>query len=80
MSLKDDLATATATRPKSGPKCITCTWFDNLPAADQAAFNDYISEPQHNRALLFRVISEKWGFTGCDSSLKYHLANHHEPR
>jgi hypothetical protein len=79
MSLKDDLTTATANRPKSGPKCITCSWFNDLTAEDQEAFNDYIGDRNHNRALLFRVISEKWGFPGCDSSLKYHLQNHHEP-
>lgn len=76
MSLKDDLAQAP--KPKSGPKCITCTWFDELPADDREAFDEYISEPHYNRAVLFRVINEKWGFEGCESSLKYHLANHHE--
>lgn len=78
MSLKDDLANAP--KAKSGPRCLTCMWFDNLQADDRAAFNDYISDPHFNRALLFRVISEKWNYTACDSSLKYHLAHHHEPR
>lgn len=80
MSLKDDLNTATASKPKSGPKCITCHWFNDLPESDQDDFNQYIAQPQYNRAVLFRVISEKWGFTGCESSLKYHLANHHGTR
>lgn len=75
MSLKDDLATAV--KPKSGPKCLTCTWFETLNADDQAAFNEYVSDPDHNRAMLYRVISTKWAFTGCESSLKYHLIHRH---
>lgn len=74
MSLKDDLAAAP--KPRSGPRCLTCMWYENLADEDRAGFDEFVTEPHYNRALLFRVLSEKWGFTGCESSLKYHLANH----
>lgn len=78
MSLKEDLAAAP--RPRGGPRCHTCQWYANLDTEDRQAFDEYVSEPDHNRAVLFRVISEKWGYTSCDSALKYHLANHHGSR
>lgn len=74
MSLKDDLAAAP---PRSGPKCKTCDWYTNLEPSARKDFDDYVSSEQFNRAHLHRVISEKWGYPSCDSSLKYHLAFHH---
>lgn len=78
MSLKDDLITAPKAR--SGPPCGTCDWYAGLDAQSQKDFDDYVSAPDYNRALLYRVIRDKWGYTPCDSSLKYHLAFHHESR
>ena len=75
MSLKNDLAGAP--QPKSGPPCMTCTWYDSLTDDDREAFDEFVAVPNYNRALLYRVISgHRWGFAGCESSLKYHLANH----
>jgi hypothetical protein len=78
MSLKDDLASAP--RKKSGPRCATCDWYAALADDDKAAFDEYISEEGYNRAQLYRVISEKWEFPGCDSTLKYHIVHHHGSR
>lgn len=74
MSLADDLAAAP--RIKSGPPCMTCAWLSGLDEADQKAFRDFVAQPAYNRALLHRVISEKWGYQACESTLKYHLQFH----
>ena len=74
MSLKDDLLNEP--RRKSGPRCMTCDWYETLPPDARADFDEYISDPRHNRAHLFRVITEKYGYKACDSSLKYHMAHH----
>ena len=75
MSLADDLAS----QPKltSGPPCSTCSWLAALSDEDRAAFDEYVAQPHYNRAALHRVISERWGYTSCESSLKYHLLYHH---
>lgn len=73
MSLADDLAAQA--KLKSGPPCSTCTWLQTLSEQDRQAFHDHISRP-FNRAGLHRVISERWGYTACESSLKYHLLYH----
>lgn len=75
MTLKDDLATRE--QPRSGPKCKTCDWYNNLDKSARQDFDDYVTSPEFNRAHLHRVISEKWAYNNCDSSLKYHLAHHH---
>lgn len=59
---------------------MTCDWYGGLGKADKAAFDEYIGQPRYNRAALFRVISTKWQFRGCESSLKYHLIHHHGSR
>lgn len=78
MSLKDDLASAE--KPRSGPPCSTCDWYNNLDKAAQRDFDEYVAGPDFNRAHLFRVIRDKWGYPSCDSSMKYHLQFHHGPR
>lgn len=74
MSLADDLAAQP--RLKSGPPCSTCSWLEGLSEEDRNAFRDHVRQPRMNRAGLHRVISEKWGYTACESSLKYHLLYH----
>lgn len=75
MSLKEDLLTAP--KVKSGPKCMTCVWYEALDKDARADFDEYVAEPDYNRALLYRVIRDKWGYTACESSLKYHVIHHH---
>ena len=75
MSLADDLASQP--KLKSGPPCSTCTWLATLSDEDRKAFQDFVSQPRYNRAGLHRVITEKWNYPACESSLKYHLLYHH---
>ena len=78
MSLRDDLQSEQ--RRKSGPRCIACDWYQKLDDKARADFDDYVAIPGANRALLYRVITEKWGYTGCSSALRGHLLAHHGSR
>lgn len=76
MGLADDLAAEP--RRKSGPPCMTCTWLAGLLEEDRAAFKQFVAQPGYNRALLHRVIAERYDYPACESTLKYHL-QYHEP-
>jgi len=78
VSLKDDIAAEP--KAKSGPECMTCSWYNALDKATKTDFDDYVAQDDYCRALLFRVIRDKWNYPACDSSLKYHLHNHHGTR
>lgn len=77
MSLADNLKAAP--RLSGGTRCSTCSWLEDLDAADRKAFNDWVDSGQPI-SVLWRVIRDHHGYTACDSSLKYHIANHHGPR
>jgi len=74
LSLKDDLK---APKPRSGPKCLTCEWYNALSKQDRKDFDEYVAGDDFVRAHLYRVVRDKYDYPSCDSSLKYHLQSHH---